>query len=332
MVGEDTTLRQALDLARVVAPIRNPVLIVGPAGSGKSLLARIIHELGPRRNGPFVEACCRPAGSLPVDAVLFGSPGAQTDAERQGKLQLAHGGTLVLDEVGGLDPAQQLKVHMTLKDGRLDPVGPPRVGRLDVRLILTARSDWVAEAPPGQFWNFIYTQNSCTTLRLPPLVERGSDIVLLAEQFLGRAARELGRNLPGFAPDALKALCQYAWPGNITELKSTIRKALAQCKGPKIEPVHLGLSAGPIPPELGTRRLRVRAGPPGVRRRVQPLREALAEPEKWLILQALQARDWSRQEAADALLINRATLEKKMKKYGLFAGERHTSAAPVSSS
>jgi DNA-binding NtrC family response regulator len=322
-LGEDAGLRQALDLARAIAPLPSLVLIVGEAGCGKSLLARVIHELSPRHNGPFVEIGCLPREDATVDETLFGN-GADSggsERERRGKVVQAHGGTLVLEDVNTLTPIQQLKLFMTLKEGRPVVGGLVRPGRLDVRLILTSRSDDGANAVPGRFWQHLYTQNSCTTLRLPPLKERGTDVILLAEHFLARAAREPGRSGIGLAPDALEALRQYPWPGNVTELKTVIHKALAHCHGARIGPIHLGLTAGKEAAAAVALKKRARWCRTGPDIRILPLREALAEPEKWLVLRALQARDWNRQEAADALLINRATLEKKMKKFGLYSGE-----------
>jgi two-component system response regulator HydG len=318
MVGEDPALRQALGLARAVAPTPNPVLIVGEPGTGKSLLARIIHELSQRRNGPFVEVCCKGPPDVALEDELFGGWLGGTAAERSGKLALAHGGTLVLDEVNSLSPALQLKLHMVLNDGRIETLSTTRLVQVDVRLIVTSGSLGVAETMLGRFWQHLYEHNSTATLRLPALHERGRDVIRLAEHFAARLACERERGAIGFAPDALAVLTSYSWPGNVAELRTVVAKAASQCQGARIEPMHLGLSAddgltaGATPPS--------RRGTAAAARRVQPLREALAEPEKWLILRALQVCGWNRQEAADALVINRATLEKKMKKYGLYAG------------
>jgi DNA-binding NtrC family response regulator len=329
MLGDDPALRQALELGRAVAPTRSPVLIVGGAGTGKSLLARIIHELSPRRNGPFVEVACGPQGGRALEQTLFGgwcddsSSCAGAESDRGGLVARAHGGTLVLDDVNALPPALQLKLHMVLHDGRIETLRATRVVRVDVRLILTGSGSVLSEAMLGRYWQHVYAHGSTAMLRLPPLCERGTDVVRLAEHFLGRAAVESGRATPVLAPEAIASLARYRWPGNVTELKSVMKKALANAPGMRIEPAHLGLTAGEKLAVAAVSRARRRAADAAAgaaRARIIPLRDALAEPEKWIILRALQACGWNRQETSDALVINRATLDKKMKKYGLFTG------------
>jgi two-component system response regulator HydG len=321
MVGEVAGVRQALELARGIASVRSPVLIVGEAGTGKSLLARIIHELSPRRNGPFLEFSSDSPEKPSLEELLFGEPRERVEVGRFGKVPQAHGGTLVMDEMTALSPALQLKLHMILRDGQYEPIGSTRTGRVDVRLILTSRGDRATDAALAHFWQSVYTRNSTITLRLPPLQECGSDVVRLAESFLARSARGSGRNPVGFAPEALELLARHTWPGNVAELKDVIKQAVSGCRGPRIEPSHLPITPGKETAATVATASRTPSSPyaDAARVRIQPLREALAEPEKWLILRALQAWNWNRQEVADVLEINRATLDKKMKKYGLLS-------------
>src|SRR5262249_54973693 len=151
----------------------------------------ILHEISPRRNGPFVEVSCglREQAPASVESVLFGGgpaalgPAGALPLEHRGKVVQAHGGTLVLDDVAALSPAQQIRLLLTLKEGRTDPAA---AGRLDIRLILTSRGDGAGspDAAPGKLWHHVYVQNSCTTLRLPALQDRGPDVIRLAEHFL----------------------------------------------------------------------------------------------------------------------------------------------------
>src|SRR5262249_35766207 len=156
---------------------------------------------------------------------------------------------------------------------------------------------------------------------LSPLRNRGADIERLAEYFRGRFARELGRDVP-FAPEALSALRQHPWRDNVPELENAVQRAVLQARGPRIEPAHLSLHVSPPPREMApTRRGPAAAPPKSGPMGILPLKEALEEPEKQLILQALQALSWNRQETARVLDINRTTLYKKMKKYGLLFDE-----------
>ena len=193
MVGEDSALQAGPRPGPGDGPDRNPALIVGQAGTGKSLLARIVHELSPRRNGPFVEVCCKPRPGVSLEDELFGGWCDGTEGERPGIVARAHGGTLVLDEVNSLSPALQLKLHMVLHDGRIETVSSTRVVRVDVRLILTGSGTGLGEAILGRYWQHVYGQNSSVTLRLPPLQERGKDVIRLAEHFLSRSAQETGQ-------------------------------------------------------------------------------------------------------------------------------------------
>jgi DNA-binding NtrC family response regulator len=317
LVGDDPCLRQAIELAATIAPTRAPVLIVGARGTGKTLLARTLHSKSPRRDGPFVELSCAAMTESALEAELLGVRTAAGE-ERPGKLALAHGGTLVLEEVTALSPSLQYKLLRVLQDGEFEPVGSARPSHADVRLVLTTRDDLAPLVEQGTFRQDLYYRISVVSLKLPPLRHRGTDLQRLAEYFRARFSKEIGRDIVGFTPDALDWLRRHEWPGNVLELENVVERAVVHCRGPRIEPTHLalGLRPGPSPT--------ARHAPPPrphVPLGILPLKEALEGPEKQLILQALEALNWNRQETARVLDINRTTLYKKMKKYGLLFDE-----------
>jgi DNA-binding NtrC family response regulator len=319
LIGDDPKLRQAIELAAMIAPTRAPVLIVGERGTGKSLLARSLHRASPRRNGPFVEIDCSALNEVALEAELFGRKGAAGD--RPGRLAQAAGGTLFLDEIASLSPALQFKLLRLLQEGEFEPVGSNQTARADVRLVVASREDLSSLIEWGQFRQDLYYRLSVVTLKLPPLRHRGDDVVRLADHFRSRFARELSKPVVGFSVEAAEALRQYSWPGNVQELESAVERAVVVCRGTRVEPSHLELSqrepTNPRPaPAGGSHRAMAAAAAP-----ILPLKEALEGPEKQLILQALEALNWNRQETARVLDINRTTLYKKMKKYGLLCDE-----------
>jgi DNA-binding NtrC family response regulator len=319
LIGEDPKLRQAIELAAMIAPTRAPVLIVGERGTGKSLLARALHRASPRRSGPFIELDASALNEAALEAELFGRKGPAGD--RPGRLAQAAGGTLFLDEVAALPPALQFKLLRLLHDGEFEPVGSNQTVRADVRLVLASREDLSALIEWGQFRHDLYYRISVVTLKLPPLRHRGDDVVRLAEHFRTRCARDLSKPVVGFGAEAIEALRQYTWPGNVHELENVIERAVVLCRGTRIEPAHLDLSRPQPPasrpmPAQGAHRAAAASAPS-----ILPLKEALEGPEKQLILQALEALNWNRQETARVLDINRTTLYKKMKKYGLLCEE-----------
>ena len=306
VVGQDPKLRQALELAAAIAPSRGPVLLVGELGAGKALLARALHRHGARCDGPFVELECRGLREAALEVELFGQvlPGGRL---RPGRIARARGGTLYLDEVTALSPALQAKLLRAIRDGEYEPVDSDRPGEADVRFVLATREDLVTLVEREQFRADLYYRISVVTLNLPPLRHRGEDVVRLAEHFRARFAREIGRAVPGFTPEALEMLRHHDWPGNVLELENTVEQAVVHCHGARIEPRHLELN----------RRRPERPPAAGIVR----LKEALEDPERRLILEALEALNWNRQETARVLNINRTTLYNKMKKYGLLLDE-----------
>jgi DNA-binding NtrC family response regulator len=316
LLGHDPGLRQALELAKAIAPMRTPVLILGEHGTGKSVLARFVHRHSPRRDGPFVELSCAALKGLPLERELFGQANGGY-GERPGKLAQAHGGTLFVDEFTALAPDLQFKLLRVIQDMEFEPVNSAQTVRVDVRLILASSEDLTSLVGQGRLQQDLHDRISAVCLKLPPLQQRGADIELLAEHFRARFARNLGKEVSGFSQEAVSLLREHSWPGNVQELERAIERGVVVCRGNRIMPANLALSTT----EARSVRSRSHTPRPHVELGIRPLKEALEEPEKQLILQALEALNWNRQETARVLDINRTTLYKKMKKYGLLDSE-----------
>jgi two-component system response regulator AtoC len=311
IVGNDYKMLRVFDLIETVADTRTTVLITGESGTGKSLVARTIHQRSQRRNKPFVEVSC---GALPetlLESELFGhAKGAFTGAiaDKQGKFKAADGGTIFLDEISAASPALQVKLLRVLQERQFEPIGSNRTETVDVRVILASNADLKREVESGRFRQDLYYRINVVSIHLPPLVERLGDIPRLAERFLKKYRAEVGKEVLGLTPEALQALQRHHWPGNVRELENAIERAVVLTKGRMISPDDL-------PPAVIEEADRPARSPDEWR--PLPLKEALEEPEKRIIAAALRANNWNRQETADALQINRTTLYKKMKRYGL---------------
>ncbi len=201
VVGQDPKLRQALELAALIAPSRAPVLLVGESGAGKTLLARTLHHHSARGDGPVVELECRGLCETDLEIELFGQvlPGGRL---RPGRIARAQGGTLYLDEVTALSPALRAKLFRAIQDGEYKPVDSDRPSEADVRFVLAIREDLATLFERDQFRAELYDRISAVTLNLPPLRHRGEDVVRLAEHFRARFAREIGRAVRGFTLEA----------------------------------------------------------------------------------------------------------------------------------
>lgn len=320
LVGQDTNLRQAVELAASIAGTRAPVLLIGEPGTGKTLLARTIHRHSNRREGPLVELECADNRVDVLEVELFGQvlPDGRL---RPGKLAHAQGGTLYIHEVAALSPSLQARLLRVIQEGEFEPVGSARPAKADVRFVLASREDLVSLVERDQFRADLYYRISVVSLNLPPLRHRGDDIARLAEHFRARFAREIGRPVSGFTPEAVDMLRHHDWPGNVLELENVVERAVVHCWGPRIDATHLELhSVRPERPIVRQVAPPVPSGRPSAAG-ILPLKEALEIPERQLILQALEALNWNRQETARVLDINRTTLYKKMKKYGLLFDE-----------
>ncbi|MFQ5428988.1 MAG: sigma-54-dependent transcriptional regulator [Phycisphaerae bacterium] len=317
VVGHDYKMLRIFDLVETVAETKTTVLITGESGTGKSLVAHAIHHRSGRRDKPFVEVSC---GAVPeglLESELFGhAKGSFTGAvsDKDGKFKAAEGGTIFLDEINSASPAFQLKLLRILQEKCYEPVGSNKTIQADVRVLLASNVDLKKEMEQGRFRQDLYYRINVVTIHMPPLVERLGDIPLLAAGFLKKYRAELHREILDFTPEATEALCRYHWPGNVRELENAVERAVVLCKGRHITPDLLPASvieeAGPA----GSG-----AGAAGVVEAFKPmsLKKALEEPERRIIEAALKANNWNRQTTAEMLQINRTTLYKKMKHFGL---------------
>ena len=324
IVSRDPALQRILQTVEALSDTRATILIQGESGTGKSLLARTIHELSSRRSGPFVEVNC---GALPsglLESELFGhARGAFTGAlrDRPGKFEAADGGTIFLDEIGVATPELQVKLLRVLQEKSFERLGETKTRTTDVRVLAATNSELEAEVRAGRFREDLFWRLNVVGLRLPPLRERSADVPLLAEHFLQRFTREHARPERPLSPAALARLSSHSWPGNVRELEHALERAVLLAPGARIEADDLG-------PALGASgSLRAESGAPAEvepasllpLRLGVPLRKALEEPEREIIRRTLELNRGSRQDTARMLELNRATLFNKMRKYDLLS-------------
>ncbi len=309
VIGSHPTLLHALDIARRIARTPATVLVTGESGTGKSLLAREIHAASGRR-GRFVEVACGSLAEPLLESELFGHvAGAYTGAsvDRDGRFLEADGGTIFLDEIATASPAMQVKLLRVLQEMEFEPVGSGRTHRVDARVILATNDNLESLVAAGRFRADLFWRINVVAIEMPPLRSRASDIPLLADHFLRKAAAHAGREVTGISAPAMTALCGHTWPGNVRELQHAVERAVFLGRGSLVDAADL-----PAAVLAGGRHASVVAS---------PLKEALASPERQLILEALERSGWRRDLAARSLGINRTTLYKKLRRLGLDLGE-----------
>jgi len=311
IVGKDYKMLRMFELIESVADTRTTVLILGESGTGKTMTARSIHQLSNRREKSFVEVAC---GSLPeslLESELFGHvAGAFTGAshDKIGKFLLADGGTLFLDEIATASPALQVKLLRVLQDREFEPVGGNVTHKVDVRLVLATNENLEDCVKRGTFREDLYYRINVIAMTQPPLRDRIGDIPLLSEHYLKVFSEQTGRNVMEIDEMAMQAMQHYNWPGNVRELVNVIERAVVLSRESRITVTDL-------PERLFANhehRANIEAHLGGA-----SLKSALTEPERHLIIQALESSGWNRQKTAKTLGINRTTLYKKMKRYDI---------------
>jgi len=306
-VGTSAAVRQLLELAASVRDSDTTVLVDGESGTGKGLLARVIHEMSARAKGPLVEVNCTslPAGLFESE-LLGHERGAFTDARaaKRGLLELADGGTLVIDEIGEIPLPVQAKLLRCIEEKRFRRVGGLRDLEVDVRVVATTNRDLERAVAAGQFRADLYFRLAVFPLHVPPLRQRRDDVAALARHFVDRLNHQLSKSLKGVSADALQLMLAYDWPGNARELRNVIERGVLLATGDEILPAHL-------PAEIQAGRPTAAAAALGGA--VVPL----ADAERRLIQEALEATGGNQMRASRMLGITRDTLRYRMKKHGL---------------
>lgn len=308
IIGESPAMNVVFNIIRHTAPTQASVLIQGPSGTGKELVAQAIHRLSGRK-GAFIAVHCAALSETLLESELFGhEKGAFTGAtlQRKGRFELADGGTLFLDEISEIEPAMQVKLLRVLEERTFERVGGEESISVDIRIIAATNRDLSAYVKQGKFREDLFFRLNVVDIMLPSLKERAGDIPLLTVRFLKEYADRNNKKIEGITPDALGLLSRYAWPGNVRELRNTMEKM-----------VVLSQSA----------RLDVNDVPPNIRESIKHVEEhaaeallvdgSLADTEKQKILAVLKKNNDNRTRAAEELGISRRTLHRKLREYGV---------------
>jgi len=303
LISQDAKMHEMFSLISKVAPSAAPVLIQGESGTGKELVAKAIHNLSDRRDGPFVAINC---GALPdnlLESELFGyKRGAFTDArqDKPGQFALANNGTLFLDEIADLPQNVQVKLLRVLQNGEFLPLGAVKPATSNCRIVAASNKDLEELMKTGGFRQDLFYRLNVISITIPPLRDRKGDIPLLAEEFIRRYNSLNNKDIQGLSQPSLKLLMDYDFPGNIRELENTIEHACILCNGPEIQVEHLPLRIKKVVPQEG--------------------RRSIGESEADVIRKALTLHSNNREETARYLGMSRSTLWRKIKKYGIGNG------------
>lgn len=306
-VGQNSRLRETLVLAAKVARTDSTVLIRGESGVGKEVLARAVHNCSRRKDNPLIKVNCAAIPEALLESELFGfEDGAFTGAKKGGKLgkfELAHSGTIFLDEIGDMSINMQAKLLRVLQEKELERVGGTKTIKLDIRIIAATNRDLEKMIQDGSFRKDLYYRLNIVPLYLPPLRERKDDMLTLAKQFLTQFSEEAGQEL-NLSPQVIRILRTHDWPGNVRELQNVLEHASIVRSGPKIEVQHLPAYLRPID-DTGWQE----------EEKVYDLKETLAKVERELILDVLVNSNYNRSTAINALGISRGAFYEKLRRY-----------------
>jgi len=298
IAGESPAMQEVFDIMERVLDTDSPVLLQGESGTGKELVARAIHYQGHRQDAPFVAQFCGALAETLLESELFGhKKGAFTGAteDKQGLFEIASGGSFFLDEIAEIPLPTQTKLLRVLQEGEIKRVGDTQSRHVDVRIISATNKDLWEEVQADKFREDLYYRINVITVHLPPLRERGDDLFLLAELFLDRYTKKMGREIAGFSDRALDVMKRYTWPGNVRELENTIQRAVTLCREGKIKPDHLGILE-----------------------REEQERESMLSLEDMTrrhVLRVLEQSDGNRTHAADTLGVSVRWLQYKLKEW-----------------
>ena len=301
ILGKNSRMQEIYELISDISNTDSTALIQGESGTGKELIARAIHFNSHRKAKPFIVANCSAYSQNLLESELFGhEKGSFTGAIRRkiGRFELAHGGTIFLDEIGEVSPPTQILLLRVLQDHRFERVGGEETLEVDVRVIAATNKNLMEEMKKGTFREDLYYRLNVIPIFVPPLRERKDDISLLASHFLQKFSRERGKEVTSISPEVMEILLAHSWPGNVRELENVIEHAAIIAKRDKILPKDLPQSLLQKP--LPTQQL-----------------VSLQDYEKSLILKTLEETNWNKHQASKRLKINRSTLYGKMKRYGL---------------
>ncbi|SFG70346.1 two-component system, NtrC family, response regulator AtoC [Desulfotomaculum arcticum] len=319
LIGQSRHMQDVFKLIGKVADSDITVLIQGESGTGKEVVARAIHNNSRRSNRPFIKINC---GSIPehlMESELFGhEKGAFTGAiyQKPGKFELAHSGTVFLDEIGELPLHTQVKLLRVLQEKEFERVGGTKCIKVDVRILAATNRNLKTMVEEGNFREDLYYRINVVNIKIPPLRERKDDISLLVNHFLNKYTKKYNKEISGIYQNAMTSLVNYNWPGNVRELKNICEQAVVMSRSAAImfEDLPLPLNGDLMLGNNHSNSL------PLVINKNKTLKEVVAEVEKQMILAALNANNWNRQETAKALGLNRRSLYSKMKEFDLVDG------------